>query len=189
MRKNRLLAFASVARHAGWGVALAVIAGASVTGCPGTLDNPSQFSEPIGDGSSGSGGTDGSGGSGGAVQCAIAAASVPDQLFREKCATSACHDASNPAGGLDMVTAGLEGRLLDQMSSQCPGKILVDTTNPANSLMYEKVSRVPDDCGERMPFGGELTPAEIACVRDWIDLITGNGGQTDAATDSAGNSD
>jgi hypothetical protein len=189
MRKNRLLAFASVARHAGWGVALAVIAGASVTGCPGTLDNPSQFSEPIGDGSSGSGGTDGTGGtggSGGAAQCAIAAADVPEQLFKEKCASSACHDASNPSQGLDMVSPGLEGRLLDQESPTCPGKIFVDSSNPANSLLLEKVSQVPEDCGERMPFGGELTPAEIACVRDWIDLITG-GGQADAATDSAGN--
>jgi len=192
MRTNRLLALASVARRSAWCVALSVIGGASLAGCPGTLDNPGQFSEGVGDGSSGasgSGGGDGSGGSGGStVQCNIAVADVPEQLIHVKCATSSCHDASNPAGELDLISPGVEGRLLDQTSSQCPSETLVDTGDPASSFMLEKVSRQPDTCGERMPLGGTLPPEEIACVRAWIESIAG-GGQTDAATDSAGNAD
>jgi hypothetical protein len=192
MRTNRLLALASVARRSVGCVALSVIGGACLAGCPGTLDNPGQYSEGVdgSSGASGSGGGDGSGGSGGStVQCNIAAADVPEQLIRVKCATSSCHDVSNPAGELDLISPGVETRLRDQPSSQCPAETLVDTSDIANSFMLEKVSRQPDTCGERMPLGGTLPPEEIACVRAWIELIAGGGGQTDAATDSAGNAD
>jgi hypothetical protein len=190
MRTHRLLALASVTRRFSRCVALSVIAGASLAGCPGSLDNPGQYSEGVGDGSAGTGGSgDGSGGSGGGTaQCNIAAADVPEQLIRMKCATSSCHDASNPAGELDLFSAGVEGRLLDQ-DSTCPGEVLVDTTNPENSFLLEKVNSATPACGgERMPLGSSLPPEEIACVRDWINLMVG-GGQTDAATDSAGNAD
>lgn len=183
MGTHRLLALASVAPHTVWFLALSVIVAASLAGCPGTLDNPSQFSEGV-DGSADSGGSGGSGGS--APQCDIPVASVPEQLFAPTCGTSSCHDASVPAGELDLVSPGVEGRLLDKPSSQCTTETLVDTTTPANSFLLEKVSQVPDDCGDRMPLGGVLPPEKIACVRDWIDLVIGNGGPTDAATDSAG---
>ena len=193
MRTNRLLALASVARRPAWCVALSVTAALPLVGCPGSLDNSGQYSEGVGDGSagaSGTGGGDGSGGSGGGmVQCNIPVADVPEQLIRVKCATSSCHDASNPAGELDMISPGLEGRLLDQPST-CSGEVLVDTANPENSFLLEKVSSMNPACGtERMPLGGALPPEEIACVRDWINMIAGGGGQTDAATDSAGNTD
>jgi hypothetical protein len=193
MRTHRLFALASVTRRWAWCVALSVIAGASLAGCPGSLDNPGQYSEGVGDGSlgaAGSGGGDGSGGSGGGtVQCNIPVADVPEQLIRVKCATSSCHDASNPAGELDMISPGLEGRLLDQ-DATCPAEVLVDTMNPENSFLLDKVASAAPRCGgERMPLGGMLPPEEIACIREWINLIVGGGGQTDAATDSAGNAD
>ncbi len=193
MRTNRLLALASVARRPAWCVALSLTAALPLVGCPGSLDNPGQYSEGVGDGSAGtlgSGGGDGSGGSGGGmVQCNIPVADVPEQLIRVKCATSVCHDATTPAGELDMISPGLESRLLG-VDSTCPGEVLVDTMNPENSFLLEKVSTEMPSCGgSRMPLGSSLPPEEIACVRDWINLIVGGGGQTDAATDSAGNTD
>ena len=35
-------------------------------------------------------------------------------------------------------------------------------------MLFEKVSVATPSCGARMPVGGSLTPAEIACVGDWI---------------------
>jgi hypothetical protein len=189
MRTNRHLVLAT-ARRSAWCVALSVSAALPLVGCPGSLDNPGQYSEGVGDGSGGSSGSSGSGGSGGGmVQCNIPVADVPEQLIRGSCATSSCHDASNPAGELDLSPAGIEERLIDKASTQCPAEVLVDSANPENSLMLEKVSSAMPGCGDRMPFGGSLPPEEIACVREWINLITGGGGQTDAATDSAGNTD
>lgn len=187
MRTQRLLAPASVARRAVWQlVAVSAIAGALLVGCPGSLDNPSQFSEGVGDGSAGTGGG-GSGGSGGSpVECDIPVAMVPEQLFTPTCATSSCHDTSMPAGELDLISPDLPSRLLDQPSSQCPVEILVDSATPENSLLLDKVTNAAPGCGDRMPLGGSLPPEEIACVRAWIELITGGGGQPDAATDSAG---
>ena len=181
MPTHRLLALASVARRAAWCTALSVIAVVSLTGCPGTLDNPSQFSEGVGDGSAGSGGSGGS-----TAQCDIAVESVPEQLFVPTCATSSCHDTSAPAGDLDLVSPDVASRLVDQPSSQCPVELLVNPTTPEDSLLFDKVSNAIPSCGDRMPLGSSLPPEKIACVRAWIELVTGGGGQTDAATDSAG---
>ena len=190
MRKHRLLALAGVARRAAWSIALSASASAAVVGCPGTLENPSQYSEPVTDGSGGSAGAAGSAGTGGGTaQCNIPIADVPEQLIRMKCATSSCHDASNPAGELDMISPDVASRLVDQPSSQCPAEVLVDRDTPDNSLLLDKVTSTLPRCGDRMPLGGSLPAEEIACVRDWIDVLIGGGGQTDAATDSAGNPD
>jgi hypothetical protein len=42
-----------------------------------------------------------------------------------------------------------------------------------NSLLYQKVRPSPA-CGERMPFGGELSAAHIECVGAWIDTLQGS---------------
>jgi hypothetical protein len=41
--------------------------------------------------------------------------------------------------------------------------------NAADSYLYMKIAGDPRIAGDRMPFGGTLTAAEIELVRAWID--------------------
>jgi hypothetical protein len=171
----------SVARFTPWLQLLVLaVAGFCAVGCPGKLDNPGDFSNPLGDG----GGSGGSGGSSG-VRCNIDPSQVPAQIFQPSCATSACHDASNPAGELDMVSPDLTSRLIDVPSSQCPQYNRIDRAAPESSLLIDKLVKAVPVCGDRMPFGGTLPPDQIQCVRDWINLVLGGSGDasTDATTD------
>jgi hypothetical protein len=180
MPKERALARASVAPHASWWrvVATSVIAGFSVVACPGTLDNPGDFADS------------GGGGEGGGIRCNLTVADVPNTLFRTSCGTSSCHDATAPAAELDLVTDGVQTRLLDVPSTQCGSFLLIDRTTPESSLIIDKVTNSIPNCGDRMPLGlsGGLPPESIACVREWVDLVVGGGsdGGSDAATDSPG---
>ncbi len=178
MKERRLCASARVARFTPWLQLLALaVAGFSAVGCPGKLDNPGDFSNPLGDG----GGTDGTAGTGG-VRCNIDPNQVPAQIFQPSCATSACHDASNPAGELDLASPGLPSRLIDVPSSQCPQYNRIDRSAPENSLLIDKLTKTIPVCGDPMPFGGKLPADQIQCVRDWVNLVLGGSG--DAATDA-----
>lgn len=89
-------------------------------------------------------------------------------LFENRCGGDTCHGGGeSPAGGLDLVSAGLEERVSGAGGQSCGG-IVADPSNPENSLLYEKIADMPE-CGARMPLGSEpLTDDEILCVRDWI---------------------
>jgi len=44
----------------------------------------------------------------------------------------------------------------------------VAPSDPDNSYLYMKISGDPRIVGERMPFGGTISAAEIEAVRAWI---------------------
>ncbi len=133
-------------------VAAAVIAAAVAVGvgCAGELEHPERFADcPPG---------------------------FVEQLFMERCAGE-CHAGAEPEAGLDLVTPGAAQRVLAAPSTQetCEGLVLVDPTGE-NSLLVEKLGVAPP-CGARMPFGeAGLDPAEIECVRRWVDEVVAAGG-------------
>ena len=102
-----------------------------------------------------------------AATCEPTLASIQANIFAPSCARSGCHAASSPAGGLDLASSGVEARLVDQSSSTCTG-LLVASGSPETSVLFEKLSAATPSCGVRMPVGGSLTAAEIACVGAWI---------------------
>ncbi len=99
----------------------------------------------------------------------------PDDMVAflgSKCGAGPCHGNAAPGGGLDLVSAGVENRLISVPgSANCNGAILANPLDPANSLLHLKLQNAPP-CGSRMPFGTPLTDAEIQCVSDWIGTLT-----------------
>lgn len=128
--------------------ALTIVGGAVLLlGCPGELENPERF---LGDG--------------GIPQ---SCPDIPQELFVQRCAGSICHEGPNAAAGLDLVLPNVESRLIDVPGRDCQG-LLVDPVLPEASLLYQKLSPLPD-CGSPMPIGKPaLDGFELECVREWI---------------------
>lgn len=122
-----------------------------LAGCPGTLDDKERF---VVDAGSDSNDTSGCG-------------DVPSRIFVPSCGTNGCHGATAPQQGLDLVSPGLDTRLVGVQAKTCSG-ILADPQNPAGSLLYTKLLAQPS-CGARMPLAREpLSDADTACVLGWI---------------------
>lgn len=124
------------------------------SGCPGTLENKDQFML-------------GGGGSGGG-DCG----DFEGVFLQQRCATSSCHDAEMPIGGLDLTNdSGLVMRIrdIDATGQGCTGK-LFDSAAPEASLMYTKLTA--PTCGSKMPIGGNpLTEQEIGCMLTWLESL------------------
>ncbi len=129
---------------------LALVAVALASGCAGELEEPERF------------------------------ASCPpgyvEQLFEARCG-GMCHAGTTPEAGLDLVSAGVEARLIGESSKTefCDGRTLVmpEAAMPLEHLLVDKLSETPG-CGARMPFGREaLSVNEIECVRRWVDEAIG----------------
>ncbi len=144
---------------------------AALVGCPGHLENPEDFV--------------GSSPDGAVATCTIGVSAVEAQLIRPRCATANCHDRAGHAGGLDLETPGLAGRLLNVRSTMCSGRVLVDPTSPAAGYFVEKLSASPR-CGGRMPLGAPaLSAGELTCVRGWLaTLAVDAGAPMDAPRDT-----
>ena len=122
---------------------------ASLTGCPGTLDNPERFT--------GDDGTD--------------CPDVPTVIFAQRCATPSCHMGAMAAANLDLTAGGLEARVAGQPgTATCGSALLADPASPEDSLLYTKLEDVPS-CGAKMPFGGSLDDIEKQCILDWIGTL------------------
>ena len=147
-----------------------------------TLDDTTATSASSGSGSSsdstsattgsGSGGaqdavttSDGSGGGTSSGTCATADVRT---IFQTSCTQSVCHDANQPAAMLDLSGADPAGQMLDVSSSLCTNAIRLVAGEPDQSLLWLKLTQETPDCGERMPIGGVLSDAELACVEQWI---------------------
>lgn len=128
-------------------------------------------------------------------------ASIYAGLIQPSCATSACHDADDPAGTLDLETGGaggVHGRIVDRpgQGAQCgpasptPGEpgVAAPTVAPMDaegSLLFLKVAAESggDVCGSRMPLtGSPLSPQRLCALRAWIDC--GACGEGDASCDA-----
>jgi len=117
----------------------------ALTGCAGTIDDPTAFTH--------------------AGSTAHAACGDVEATLASRCATAGCHAATNPSGGLDLATPGTLARLTGKPASG--GGVLVVAGYAAHSVLYLKLTASPP-FGARMPYGGSLDDATIACVHDWI---------------------
>ena len=95
--------------------------------------------------------------------------SLQTSIFSPKCGIPGCHATPSPEQGMDLTeghtyafTVGVDSNELSGFKRVVPG-------NPADSYLYMKLAGDPRIVGERMPFGGMLTAAEIEGVRQWID--------------------
>ena len=97
----------------------------------------------------------------------VTLAQVRDVFAR--CDGGQCHDASGPAGGLNLTAAAMYGTLVNVASGDCPQVLRVEPSNPNESyLMYKLYGEGPCFDGTKMPRGYTLTTEQIKQVRDWI---------------------
>lgn len=142
----------------GWAPVLLVPVTLLFAGCPGELDNPEAF-------------TDG-GLSGGC--------NTETRILEPTCGTSACHDATDPAAGLDLVSANPGQRLVGVQASCSTGMaesecdcgprelITADPNDIDNSYLLEKVVSESPACDDAMPLLLNALPqADINCLREW----------------------
>lgn len=121
----------------------------------------------------GSGGGAATGGGSGMGECSDADLAAMPQFFASSCGTTACHDksAGSPSEAtLDLVAPGVEARVKD-VASPCEGKKYVDSANPEQSYLLEKLTHDDPTCGTRMPPGPALPAARLACVRAWVEQV------------------
>jgi hypothetical protein len=156
--------------------------------CAGTLDDPSQFEQQLGnadgeDAGAGDGDkTDtgdgdkvtpgdgdnqnaGDGDSGDAGAQGPVEADCDFPAVMAKC--TGCHSGAAPSAGLDLTPEGLAGRIGDTDSNACGGA-LIDKADPRSSVLYTKVTEA-NECGQRMPVGPPLSADEEACILSWIE--------------------
>src|SRR5215213_6675093 len=122
--------------------------------------------------------------------CPQTSTAMQQELFARRCASAECHDRDNPALTLDLVSAGLEARLVGVPSRGCRGEILVVAGDPEHSELFRKVAHTPE-CGVRMPVGAPAyNDEEVACLAQWIESLApatpaADGGAGDATADVA----
>jgi hypothetical protein len=102
------------------------------------------------------------------IPCQPTLQSLRDTVFRRSCARAGCHDAAFAGGGLDLTRTDLEAQVIAVASSNCAGWLRVKPGDPEGSYLWNKVASAEPACGERMPVGTELSPADQACIREWI---------------------
>ncbi|HEY0708222.1 MAG TPA: hypothetical protein VGG33_15565, partial [Polyangia bacterium] len=91
------------------------------------------------------------------------------KMFAERCAGSGCHGSKEPIVGLDLVSPGMEQRLINVVALGCRPDRLVIPGDPDKSLMYQKVADLKPECGVRMPIAPpHLAIEEVECLRRWI---------------------
>lgn len=146
------------ARRTVLAAAIASLLAVALSGCPGHLDDPARFRADAGP---------------------VGCPDVPTEIFQARCGSAGCHGPTQPAAGLDLASPDVAARVVGVGATGCPGYVLAVPENPPASLLVQKLGPEPP-CGSRMPLGGTLDDATIACVRDWI------GEQTPRAATSAG---
>jgi hypothetical protein len=164
-------------------------------GCPepGDLQNPGAYQAPTPTAGTASAGT-ASGGStttGGGAECEVAClATAFTPCF-------ACHGTAMLVPKLDLKKPGYTALLKNQPAqytgvpaAMCPSPPvkLIDTAAPANSWLLKKVKNDVGTCGTPMPppGSGEITPADVKCVEDYVACVTGTAPAATGGTGTAG---
>jgi hypothetical protein len=94
---------------------------------------------------------------------------VQSSVFTAHCAFPACHAAPAPEQGMNLSVGLTYASTVGVDSTELSGFKRVAPGNAADSYLYMKIAGDPRIAGDRMPFGGTLTAAEIDLVRAWID--------------------
>jgi hypothetical protein len=109
--------------------------------------------------------------------CDVRELFATDGLTMVGCSGALCHSpgVSSP----DLVSAGLEERLLDQPSNPdgpCAGELLVDADEPSNSLLFKKVGGM-STCGAPMPLTNPsgLSADQVLCIEELVELVAAGG--------------
>lgn len=113
-----------------------------------------------------------SGGESGSVEGGTPiAATLPEietKIFARSCVFSSCHGRDTPREMLSLVGPTYDA-LVNQPSTQVPGKMRVKPGDPEGSYLYEKITHAAPTSGDRMPpLQPPLSAAAIQAVRDWI---------------------
>ena len=88
-------------------------------------------------------------------------------ILAASCDGEFCH--SPGAAQVDLVSSGVESRVVDQMASDmglCTGEVLVPADG-SGGLLLEKIGGSPS-CGSPMPIGQPLTSDELDCLMMWL---------------------
>jgi hypothetical protein len=95
-----------------------------------------------------------------------------EALFVDSCGLAGCHSADEPAAGLDLVSPGVDGRVVEVPAATC-ARTLVVPGDIDLSFLYEKTAFFEPECGDFMPTGGVelLTPTKRACIQAWIEAM------------------
>ena len=130
-------------------------------------------------------GTDTSTGTSTATVTGPSFSTVYGPILSQSCTNATCHysgaEAAPAAGFLDMssqataymnlvgVAVTTPSDLPPGSGDMCTGERVVPGDSSA-SMLYEKVSEMNPPCGVQMPeVGANLTPAQIATIKTWID--------------------
>jgi hypothetical protein len=87
---------------------------------------------------------------------------------------TSCHAPVILLGGLDLMGADVGTRLRDAAAKNMMatnaaacGTKLIDSENPAQSVMLKRISGT-SDCGPAMPSGNGVTGPDLECLKTWI---------------------
>ena len=147
--------------------------------CPADLANPGDYDHP---GSLTPGGASGNmagaggagGGGGGSTQPGLSVdTACLTAIFGKSCGVPGCHFA--PAAGaahLDLSSANVNTRLIDiaathegaEPNTGCvANQKLIDSANPDQSWLVQKLTTDGTTCGLAMPIGTPLSATDVAC--------------------------
>ena len=139
-----------------WRSACACSAALLLSGCAGPLEDPSRFAYLGADA-----------GSDGGVSLSDGGCDPVSTIFVPNCTTSSCHSARTQQGNLDLESPGLPQRLVNVQATGGPG-LLIDKTNPDQSVIYTKLSD-PPPFKFQMPLGAPpLSADDVTCVQQWV---------------------
>jgi len=100
---------------------------------------------------------------------------VPDTMGG--CQGALCHQNVFPP---ELHTPGVAARLLDINAALCPNTVTpipkyIDSANPANSFILNKVQAAMPTCGAPMPYmpNTALSAEKLACLVEWVNSVAG----------------
>jgi hypothetical protein len=103
--------------------------------------------------------------------CEPTLASIRESIFLTSCGWDSCHGENNQSMGLKLVAN------VDQLSNELVGAAAVGCStwtrvvpgDLEHSYLWNKVTKHPPVCGDRMPWGVvPLPPPALDCIQQWI---------------------
>ncbi|MGB3052480.1 MAG: hypothetical protein WBB42_15875 [Polyangiales bacterium] len=98
-------------------------------------------------------------------------------VFEQSCGTIGCHDDVTTAENLNLLSPGVESRVLNVNATGvgCEARILVVAGDPNSSYLFDKILGTIGVCGSRMPLLSILPDSDVEVLREWIIELGGSG--------------